>query len=97
MSEGQLLERRVRIGPNVAPFTNVSMPSNLSPFFFFERTPKRYGFTASIQAKPTDTLTITPDGLYSKTKFAEQQTGLAYDFSGGILVDQIVQNGEAVY
>lgn len=85
-----------RIGPNVAPFTNVSMPSNLSPFFF-ERTLKRYGFTGSIQAKPTDTLTITLDGLYSKAKFTEQQTGLAYDFSGGILVDQIVQNGEAVY
>jgi iron complex outermembrane receptor protein len=85
-----------RIGPNVAPFTNVSMPSNLSPFFF-ERELERYGATGSIQVKPTDTLTVTLDGLYSKAKFTEQQTGLAYDFSGGTLVDQVVQGGEAVY
>ncbi|WP_218647664.1 TonB-dependent receptor [Sphingobium lactosutens] len=85
-----------RIGPGVAPFTNVSMPSNLSPFFF-ERGLERYGFSGSLQVRPTDTLTVTLDGLYSKAKFTEQQTGLAYDFSGGTLVEQVVEDGEAVY
>ncbi|WP_298395506.1 TonB-dependent receptor [Sphingobium sp.] len=85
-----------RIGPNVAPFSNISMPSNLSPFFF-ERGLERYGFSGSFQARPTETLTLTLDGLYSKAKFTEQQTGLAYDFSGGTLVEQVVEDGEAVY
>lgn len=85
-----------RIGPDVAPFSNISMPSNLSPFFF-ERGLERYGFSGSLQVRPTDTLTVSLDGLYSKAKFTEQQTGLAYDFSGGTLVEQVVDGGEAVY
>jgi TonB-dependent receptor len=85
-----------RIAPGVAPFSQVSMPSNLSPFFF-ERNLKRTGISGSIQARPWDNLTLTLDGLYSKARFIEQQTGLAYDFSGGILAEQVVQNGEAVY
>ena len=85
-----------RIGPGVAPFSNVSMPSNLSPFFF-ERQLKRFGLNGSIQFKPTDTLTVTLDGLYAKADFTEQQTGLAYDFSGGTLVEQVVEGNEAVY
>ncbi|WP_420145633.1 TonB-dependent receptor [Sphingobium sp.] len=85
-----------RIGPGVAPFSNVSMPSNLSPFFF-ERSLERYGFSGALQVRPTDTLTVTLDGLYSKANFTEQQTGLAYDFSGGTLVEQVVEDGEAVY
>jgi iron complex outermembrane receptor protein len=43
----------------------------------------------------------TPDGhldaLYAKADIIEQQTGLAYDFAGGTLVEQVVQGGEAVY
>lgn len=85
-----------RIGPNVAPFSRVSMPSNLSPFFF-ERSLERYGFSGSLQFRPTDTLTLSFDGLYSKADFREQQTGLAYDFSGGTLVEQVVEDNEAVY
>ena len=85
-----------RIGPNVAPFTRVSMPSNLSPFFF-ERDLTRWAVNGSVQMRPSDKLTVTIDGLYSRARFIEQQTGLAYDFSGGTLVEQVVQNGEAVY
>lgn len=84
-----------RVGPDVTPFTQVDMPSNLSPFFF-ERDLKRYGVSASFQVRPTDTLTVSLDGLYSKAKFTEQQTGLAYDFSGGKVVEQIVKGGSIV-
>lgn len=85
-----------RIGPNVAPFSRISMPSNLSPFFF-ERDLTRWAVNGSVQMRPSDTLTVTIDTLYSKARFIEQQTGLAYDFSGGTLVEQVVANGEAVY
>ncbi|WP_232494251.1 TonB-dependent receptor [Novosphingobium kaempferiae] len=84
-----------RVGPGVTPFTQVDMPSNLSPFFF-ERNLERYGFSGSVQFRPTDTLTISVDGLYSKAKFTEQQTGLAYDFAGGRIVEQIVEGGSVV-
>jgi TonB-dependent receptor len=85
-----------RIGPGVAPFTGISMPSNLSPFFF-ERDLVRTGVSGAIQIRPMENLTITADGLYSKAEFTEQQTGLAYDFAGGILVEQVVEGGEAVF
>lgn len=85
-----------RIGPGVAPFTRVSMPSNLSPFFF-ERELTRWGTNLAVQMRPSDKLTVTIDGLYSQARFVEQQTGLAYDFAGGILAEQVVENGEAVY
>jgi TonB-dependent receptor len=85
-----------RIGPNVAPFTNVSMPSNLSPFFFV-RQKKMTGLNGSVQWKPAENLTLTLDTLYSKAEITEAQTGLAYDFSGGTLVEQVVEGGEAVY
>jgi TonB-dependent receptor len=85
-----------RIGPGVAPFSNVSMPSNLSPFFF-ERDKTMLGLNGTVQYKPTERLTVTLDALYAKANIKEQQTGLAYDFSGGTLVEQIVQGNEAVY
>ncbi|KHL26662.1 TonB-dependent receptor [Croceibacterium mercuriale] len=85
-----------RIGPNVAPFSRVSMPSNLSPFFF-ERDLTRWGVNGAFQFKPSDRLTVSVDGLYSSARFVEQQTGLAYDFAGGTLVEQVVENGEALY
>lgn len=84
-----------RIGPNVAPFSGVSMPSNLSPFFF-ERDLKRWGANASVQMRPSDRLTVTIDALLAKARFVEQQTGLAYDFSGGTLVEQVVEGGSVV-
>lgn len=85
-----------RIGPNVAPFSQVSMPSNLSPFFF-ERTKTMLGLNAVVQYRPIERLTVTVDGLYAKADITEQQTGLAYDFAGGDLVEQVVENGEALY
>jgi TonB-dependent receptor len=85
-----------RLGPGVAPFSNVSMPSNLSPFFF-ERDKKMTGLNGVVQYKPTDRLTVSLDALYAKADIIEQQTGLAYDFAGGSLVEQVVQGGEAVY
>ncbi|KQN74350.1 TonB-dependent receptor [Sphingomonas sp. Leaf67] len=88
--------RSGRIGAGVAPFTGISMPSNLSPFFF-ERELTRWGVNASVQMRPSDKFTVTIDGLYSKARFVEQQTGLAYDFAGGILAEQVVEGGEAVF
>lgn len=85
-----------RLGPDVAPFTHVSMPSNLSPFFFV-RKKKMTGLNGSVQWKPAENLTLTLDTLYSKADITEDQTGLAYDFSGGTLVEQVVQGNEAVY
>jgi len=85
-----------RIGPGVAAFSGVSMPSNLSPFFF-ERDKTMLGLNGTVQYKPTDRLTVTLDTLYAKADIKEQQTGLAYDFAGGVLVEQIVQGKEAVY
>ncbi len=85
-----------RIGPGVAPFSRISMPSNLSPFFF-ERDLTRWGVNASVQMRPSDKFTVTIDGLYSKARFVEQQTGLAYDFAGGILAEQVVEGSEAVF
>jgi len=85
-----------RIGPGVAAFSNVSMPSNLSPFFF-ERDKTMLGLNGTVQYKPTDRLTVTLDTLYAKADIKEQQTGLAYDFAGGTLVEQVVKGGEAVY
>src|SRR3546814_15927324 len=71
------------------------MPSNLSPFFF-ERDLKRWGLSGAIQLRPSDRFTVTIDGLYTKSRFIEQQTGLAYDFSGGTLVEQVVEGGSVV-
>jgi len=85
-----------RIGPNVAPFTNISMPSNLSPFFF-ERSKTMTGLNGVVQYRPTERLKVTFDALYAKADITEQQTGLAYDFAGGTLVEQVVQDGEALY
>ena len=85
-----------RIGPDVAAFTHISMPSNLSPFFFV-RKKKMTGLNGSVQWKPAQNLTLTLDTLYSKADITEDQTGLAYDFSGGTLVEQVVQGNEAVY
>jgi iron complex outermembrane receptor protein len=85
-----------RIGPDVAAFSHISMPSNLSPFFFV-RKKKMTGLNGSLQWKPVENLTLTLDTLYSKADITEDQTGLAYDFSGGTLVEQVNEGDEAVY
>jgi iron complex outermembrane recepter protein len=86
---------RGRIGPGVQNFSGVSMPSNLSPFFF-ERDLTRWAVNGSVQMRPSDKLTVTVDALYSRARFVEQQTGLAYDFAGGILAEQVVEGGSVV-
>lgn len=86
---------RGRIGAGVQNFSGVSMPSNLSPFFF-ERKLDRWAINGSVQMRPSDKLTVTVDALYSKARFREQQTGLAFDFAGGILAEQVVQGGTVV-
>jgi len=85
-----------RLGPDVAPFDKVSMPSNLSPFFF-ERSKQMLGLNASGQYRPMQNLTLTLDAMYVKADITERQTGLAFDFAGGDLVEQIVEGNEAVY
>ena len=85
-----------RLGPNVEAFENISMPSNLSPFFF-ERKKEMFGLNASLQFEPTQDLRLTFDGFLADADITEQQTGLAYDFAGGVLTEQVVENGEAVY
>lgn len=84
-----------RLAAGVTPFTGVDAPSNLSPFFF-ERNLTRWAVNGSVQMRPSDTLTVTVDSLYSKARFREQQTGLAYDFSGGTLVEHVVDGGSIV-
>ncbi|WP_190276458.1 TonB-dependent receptor [Tsuneonella flava] len=84
-----------RTGAGVTEFSGVDMPSNLSPFFF-ERDLKRWAVNGSVQMRPDDTFTVTIDGLHSKARFIEQQTGLAYDFSGGTLVEHVVDGGSIV-
>jgi TonB-dependent receptor len=80
----------------VDPFQDVSMPSNLSPFFF-ERSKELFGLNTAVQYQPSDALTLTFDGFLADADITEQQTGLAYDFAGGVLTDQMVEDGEAVY
>lgn len=83
-----------RVGPNVAPFTDVTMPSNMSPSYLFSKK-KRYGGDVTLQWRPTDTLLMTVDGFYSKLDQLDTQADIAYDFSGGTLVNQVVSNGAA--
>lgn len=84
-----------RTGDGVNEFSGVDMPSNLSPFFF-ERDLKRWAVNGSAQMRPDDTLTVTVDALHASAQFIEQQTGLAYDFSGGTLVEHVVEGGSIV-
>jgi iron complex outermembrane recepter protein len=70
-----------RTGPNVANFTGVDMPSNLSPFFVLSER-ERLGIDTTVQYKPADAVTMTFDGFYSKLDQVDHSTGLAYDFSG---------------
>src|SRR3546814_13495606 len=55
-----------------------------------------WGLSVAIQLLPSYLFTVTIDGLYTKSRFLEQQTGLAYDFSGGTLVEQVVEGGSVV-
>ncbi|HVI99008.1 MAG TPA: TonB-dependent receptor [Sphingomonas sp.] len=85
-----------RTGPGVAEFENIDMPSNLSPFFVLSDK-ERLGLSGTVQVKPTSNLTLTVDGLYSHLDQLDNYTGLAYDFSGGSIVDQVIEGDKAVY
>ncbi|HEU4960618.1 MAG TPA: TonB-dependent receptor [Sphingomonas sp.] len=85
-----------RLGPGVAPFENIDMPSNLSPFFVLSDK-ERLGLSATVQVKPTDNLLLTLDGLYTHLDQLDNYTGVAFDFSGGTLVDQVLDGDKAVY
>jgi iron complex outermembrane recepter protein len=85
-----------RVGAGVAPFTDVVMPSNLSPTFSFSRR-KRLGLNGTVQWKPVDDLTMTLDGFFSRLRQTDRVAQIAYDFSGGTLVDMVVEDGAAQY
>lgn len=85
-----------RVGPGVAPFTDLWMPSNMSPTYDFDEK-KRVGLDGTIQWKPTENLAMTLDAFYAHLYDLDRQTQVAYDFSGGTLVDQVVADGAAQY
>ena len=85
-----------RTAPSVGNFTNVDTPSNLSPQFV-QSERERLGVDITLQYKPSDTVTMSLDGFYSKLDQLDRTTGLAFDFSGGTLVSQVVENNSAVY
>jgi TonB-dependent receptor len=85
-----------RLAPDVEDFTDVDTPSNVNPLFQLTND-KRLGINAAVQYMPSDDITMTVDVLYSHLDQDEHESGLAYDFSGGTLLKQIVENNSAVY
>lgn len=84
-----------RIDTSKVPlFTGVSMIHNLSTEVDISKR-ERTGVNATFQYKPNDDLILTFDGFASKNKRQLHTSGLAYDFSGGTLVEQIVEGGTA--
>ena len=76
----------------VTLFRNVDMYHNFVNQVEFSRR-KRLGVDGSLQFKPTDELTLTVDGLVSHDNEHYHGSGLVPDFSGGTLVNQVVQGG----
>jgi iron complex outermembrane recepter protein len=85
-----------RTDPSLGSFTGIDTPANLSPQFVLNNR-ERLGVDATLQFKPSETLTLTVDGFYSKLDQLVHTSGLAFDFSGGTVVEQVVQDGSAVY
>ncbi|WP_242123381.1 TonB-dependent receptor [Sphingobium sp. Sx8-8] len=86
-----------RVAPSVGSFTDVWMPSNLSPAFTFSDR-ERYGLSGTVQIRPMDELTFTTDGFFSHLNQIDRYNAIAYDFSGGTLTDQVIGTGNrAVY
>jgi TonB-dependent receptor len=83
---------RGRIGPDVAPFKNLTMPFDAQRTYQFSRK-KRLGIDGTIQWNPTDNLSLTADGLYSRLNELDTSSAVSYDFSGGTLVDQVIKDG----
>jgi TonB-dependent receptor len=76
----------------VTLFRNVDMYHNFVNQVEFSHR-KRLGVDGSLQFKPTDELTLTVDGLVSHDNEHYHGSGLVPDFSGGTLVNQVVQGG----
>lgn len=85
-----------RLGDGVAEFSNIDTPSNIAPTFML-REDDRIGFNAAIQFRPSEDVTHTIDALYTSLDQVNHDVGLAFDFSGGTLVENTVANGSAVY
>jgi len=86
-----------RVAPSVGSFTNVTMPSNISPQISYSER-ERTGLSGTVQVKPTEELTFTADGFYSHLNQLDTTSGPAFDFSGGTLSAMVVgPNNRAVY
>lgn len=88
---------RGRVAPEVGAFSNVIMPSNLSPGYNLSSR-ERIGVSGTVQAKPTPELTFTSDIFLSKLDQVDRNIGFTFDFSGGTLAEQVVgADNRAVY
>jgi TonB-dependent receptor len=86
-----------RVAPSVGTFTNVIMPSNMSPTVSFSDR-ERIGLSGTVQARPIEELTFTADGFFSRLDQIDTSSGIAYDFSGGTLAAMTVgDDNRAVY
>lgn len=73
-------------------FRNVDMYHNLFNQVEFSNR-KRLGVSGALQFKPTDELTLTVDGLVSRHNEHYHASGIGPDFSGGTLVNQVIEGG----
>jgi TonB-dependent receptor len=73
-------------------FRNVDMYHNLFNQVEFSNR-KRLGVSGALQFKPTDELTLTADGLVSRHNEHYHASGIGPDFSGGTLVNQVIEGG----
>ncbi|WP_028056369.1 TonB-dependent receptor [Sphingomonas phyllosphaerae] len=78
-----------RVAPSLGSFTNVVMPSNISPTVSFSDR-ERIGLSGTIQAEASEELTFTGDGFFSHLRQLDTASGIAFDFSGGTLAAMTV-------
>jgi TonB-dependent receptor len=76
----------------VTLFRNVDMYHNFVNQVEFDHR-KRLGINGTVQYKATDNLLITVDGLLSHVNDHYHGSGIVPDFSGGTLVNQVVEGG----
>ena len=83
-----------RVASGLPLFIGASMPHNLTPEVDISKR-KRTGLDATFQYKPNDDLLLTFDGFVSKNQQRLHAAGLAFDFSGGTVAEQVVVGGTA--
>ncbi|WP_084583221.1 TonB-dependent receptor [Sphingomonas azotifigens] len=76
----------------VGLFRNVDMYHNFINQVEFSNR-KRLGIDGTVQYKPTPSLVLTFDGLYSHDDEHYYGSGIGPDFSGGTLVNQVIAGG----